>query len=503
MAKSENERLDMKSIDHKKISLSDLKEIYETNFIEPLRNSTQDRIRDNRSYLEKTLRDERTVYGINTGFGSLCDTRIGSSELSILQHNLVLSHASGMGDMISKDLSQLIMLLKIKNLVLGYSGVRYEIVERLITLYNLRIYPVIYELGSLGASGDLAPLAHLAIILIGQGKVWYDGDISDTASVLEKHDLEPLQLASKEGLALLNGTQFSTAYAIKGLWEAKKLMDWSNFIAATSIYGFNCQTSPFNKLLHQLRPHRGQIICAEKILEYLDDSNINERTGKAVQDPYSFRCVPQVHGATYDTIEYVTSVISTEINSVTDNPSIFTDEDEILSGGNFHAQPIALVLDFLAIALSELGSISERRIYQLTTGQKGLPTYLVDNPGLNSGIMIAQYTAASITSQNKQLCTPASVDSIVSSLGQEDHVSMAANAGTKLLRVTENVKRILAIELFSAMQALEYNKEKIKLSSLMKQVYQNYRKQISPLEYDRYLHSDLEKSKDFIDDNVI
>jgi histidine ammonia-lyase len=370
-------------------------------------------------------------------------------------------------------------------------------VQRLIYFYNNDIIPVIYTQGSLGASGDLAPLAHLSLPLIGEGEVWDGEEVAFAKAHLKKHNLQPIQLQSKEGLALLNGTQFMAAYATFALLKSHKLSYLSDVIGALSIEAFDCNVSPFDPLVHFVRPHRGQIKTAERIVNLLEGSEIASSEKKNVQDPYSFRCIPQVHGATKDVIRYTSGIVKTEINSVTDNPNIFAKEDKIISGGNFHGQPMALSLDFLAIAMAELGSISERRTYQLISGLRGLPPFLVNNPGLQSGMMIPQYTAASIVSQNKQLATPASVDSIVSSNGQEDHVSMGANAATKLLKVVENIETILSIELLNASQAMEFRKP-LQTSPFLKAIITSLQETVPFATEDRVFSYDIKKCKDFL-----
>ncbi|WP_396164004.1 histidine ammonia-lyase, partial [Flavobacterium sp.] len=385
----------------------------------------------------------------------------------------------------------------IQSLSYGHSGVQLVTVQRLIDFYNNDIFPVIYSQGSLGASGDLAPLAHLSLPLLGEGEVYLDGFRHPSAKVLEKFGWEPIVLQSKEGLALLNGTQFMSAYGVYCLIKAEKISYLADVISAVSLEGFDGRLEPFTDLIHLVRPHKGQIQTAERMRDLLEDSEIIAQAKVHVQDPYSFRCIPQVHGASKDAIDYVKKVFRTEINSVTDNPNIFVGEDLIISGGNFHGQPLALALDFLGIALSELGSISERRTYQLISGLRGLPAFLVNDPGLNSGFMIPQYTAASIASQNKQLATPASIDSIVSSNGQEDHVSMGANAATKTLRIVENVERILGIELLNGSQALEFRRP-LQSSEFIESFVKSYREEVSFVSEDRILHYDIEKSVAFL-----
>lgn len=455
-----------------------------------------------REYLDKKMDgNEKAIYGINTGFGSLCNTKISNSDLEQLQQNLLLSHACGTGEMVSREIVKLMLLLKIQSLSYGNSGVQLQTVERLIDFYNLDILPVVFEQGSLGASGDLAPLAHLCLPLLGFGEVWKfeNGNwITESgAEALKKHNLQPVKLKSKEGLALINGTQFMSAYGVWCLLYAQRLSLLADKISSISIDAFYCRIEPFHPALHLIRHHKGQVHTAQEIIACLQDSEISAQKKEQVQDPYSFRCIPQVHGASKDAIDYALGVFSTEINSVTDNPNIFPDLDLIISGGNFHGQTLALSLDFLAIACAELGNISERRTFQLISGQRGLPAFLVSNPGLNSGMMIPQYTAASIVSQNKQLCSPASVDSIVSSNGQEDHVSMGANAATKCLRVIKNLEKILAIELLNASQALEFRRP-LKTSPYLERFVNDYRMEVSFINEDRALYVDIEKSIQFL-----
>lgn len=451
-----------------------------------------------RKYLDDKLSEnEHPIYGINTGFGYLQHVKIEAENLSQLQHNLLLSHACGVGQEVSKEIVKLMILLKIESLSYGHSAIALSTVERLVEFYNLDILPVIYSQGSLGASGDLAPLAHLALPLIGEGEVWYQNEKMSSAELYQKLNWQPLTLQSKEGLALINGTQFMSAYGTYCLLKAQQFLAWADAIAAVSIDAFDCRIDPFLTLSHAIRPHQGQIETAANVFSWLEGSELMQRKGKQTQDPYSFRCVPQVHGASKDSINYIQSVFEVEMNSVTDNPNVFPDEDLIISAGNFHGQPLALTLDFLAMALAELGSISERRTFQLISGTRGLPPFLVKNAGLNSGLMITQYTAASIASENKQLCTPASVDSIVSSNGQEDHVSMGANAATKCLRICDNVERILAIELLTAAQALDLRKPE-KSSPKIESLINNYRQIVSFNEADRILSNDIKASIDFM-----
>lgn len=452
----------------------------------------------NRAYLDNILKVGNTYYGINTGFGSLCNVRIKDDELSQLQENLVTSHACGMGDEVPEEIVRLMLLLKVHGLSQGYSGVRTEIVQRLVDFYNNGIHPRVFELGSLGASGDLAPLAHLCLPILGKGDVRYKGEIMPAAKALELCGLKPMSLAAKEGLALLNGTQFMSSYITWSLTQAKKLLIWADVIGALSTDAYDSKTEPFRHAIHRVRPHKGQIDTAKRLLQILEGSEMQRGTKVQVQDPYSFRCMPQVHGASKDVVDMATGVVETEINSVTDNPIVFHDEDAIVSGGNFHGQPLALQADFLAIAMAEIGNISERRTYLLVSGQRGLPPFLAPDAGLNSGFMIAQYTAAAIVSQSKQYCTPASADSIVSSNGQEDHVSMGSNAATKLRKVILNVQRVLAIELLTAAQALEFRRPK-QTSPALEKLMTELRKTTSFMAKDTILHEGLIAAEKFLD----
>ena len=463
-----------------------------------LSEEVQIKIQKCRDYLDKKIANsDEPIYGINTGFGSLCNIKIDNSELSKLQENLVKSHACGTGDEVPNEIVKLMLLLKIQSLSYGHSGVQLSTVNRLVDFYNNDVLPIIYTQGSLGASGDLAPLAHLSLPLIGEGHVWFKGEKTDSKFVLDHFGWQPCILQSKEGLALLNGTQFMSAYGLFILNKSFKLSYLADLIGAISLEGFDGRKEPFNELIHHIRPHKGQLETAIRINDFLEDSEIINQPKSHVQDPYSFRCMPQVHGASKDTLAYAKNIFETEINGVTDNPNIFVAEDEIISGGNFHGQPLALALDFMAIALSELGSISERRTYQLIAGLRGLPPFLINNPGLNSGLMIPQYTAASIASQNKQLAVPASIDSIVSSNGQEDHVSMGANAATKCLKILDNLETILAIELMNASQALSYRKP-LKSSNFIEMFVEQFRFEVPLINEDRILHYDIKNAVSFL-----
>lgn len=480
------------------LSIERIGEIIHQGYKLELSEESRQKILHCREYLDnKIAADSKPVYGVTTGFGSLCNVSIGHDHLAKLQINLMMSHACGTGERVPNEIVKIMLLLKIQSLSYGFSGCKLDTVERLIDFFNNDIYPIVYMQGSLGASGDLVPLAHLSLPLVGLGEVEYQGEVMSGKQLLEKMGWPPITLASKEGLALLNGTQNMSAFAVWALLQSQRLSDWADKIAAMSLDAFFGLTEPFTDAVHQVRPHRGQINTAARMRELLEGSEITEQPKPYVQDPYSFRCVPQVHGASKDTIEYVASVIDTEVNAATDNPTVCPDEDLIISAGNFHGQPIALPMDFLAIALSELANISERRIYKLISGKRGLPSFLVANPGVNSGFMITQYTAASVVSLNKSLCAPASVDSIPSCQGQEDHVSMGANAAIKLYQVVLNVERVLAIELFNAAQALDFRRP-LKSSPAIERIHEAFRQEIPFIANDEVMYPYIQKSVDFL-----
>ncbi len=486
-----------------RINFIDIEKILTENIKLELSSESKNKILKCRNYLDNKISTaDDSIYGINTGFGALHNKRISRQDLNKLQRNLVMSHACGVGEEVPLEIVKLMLLLKIHGLSLGHSGVQLKTVERLIDFYNYDVFPVIYQLGSLGASGDLAPLAHLAMPLIGLGQVYYKNKKTDAANVLKKLGWKPIELMAKEGLALLNGTQFMSAYASWIIIKAKNLSYQADITSAISLDAFDCKTEPFSALVHSVRPHKGQIETAKNISEILQGSGLAKRKKTHTQDPYSFRCIPQVHGASKDVIEFAEKTFLIEINSVTDNPTIFPDEDEIISAGNFHGQPLALAFDSLCMAIAELGSISERRIYKLLSGQRELPIFLVENSGLNSGLMIPQYVAASIVSQNKQLCTPSSVDSIDSSNGQEDHVSMGANGATKCYRVIENTERILSMELFTAAQALDFRRP-LKSSPQIEKIVIDFRKSVSFLKSDRPMQPELNDSLLFLKNILI
>lgn len=488
----------MHLISDKKLTLSDLDTVFRGQVIVTLSEQAKAKILRCREYLDEKIKSTRQpIYGINTGFGSLYNRHISQDQLEKLQENLVKSHACGTGPDVPQEIVRLMLFLKIQSLAYGFSGVQLVTVERLADMFNKDVLPRVFQMGSLGASGDLAPLAHLALPLINEGEVFYEGKFRSASEVNQLFSWSSIHLEAKEGLALLNGTQFMSAYGIWCVLHSHRLLKLANIIGALSLDVFDGRIEPFLSRVHEIRAHKGQVQVAADVKELLQDSELIAQAKKHVQDPYSFRCIPQVHGASSDAIGYATEVFLTEVNSVTDNPNIFPEEDSIISAGNFHGQPLALALDFLTIALSELGNISERRTYQLISGARELPNYLVANPGINSGLMIPQYTAASLVSQNKQLSTPASVDSIVSSNGQEDHVSMGANAATKAYRVVQNLYSILGIELLTAAQALTFRRP-LKTSPYLETLVNNFRQTVPFIEDDRILHEDIVRAEKFL-----
>ncbi|MBO4558418.1 MAG: histidine ammonia-lyase [Bacteroidales bacterium] len=492
----------MHYISHKHLSLERLEQIMDSGEKIALSGQAVAAIEKCRRYLDAKMEDmESPMYGITTGFGSLYNVTIPEEDLSQLQHNLVMSHACGTGETVRPEIVKLMLLLKVQCLSYGHSGAQLITVQRLADMFNNDILPVVYQQGSLGASGDLAPLAHLCLPLIGMGEVLYKGEVRPAADVWKEMGWEPIKLQSKEGLALLNGTQFMSAHAIWSLIRAIRLSKWADVIGALSLDAYDGRIEPFLPLTHRIRPHVGQIETGDRFMKLLEGSELICRPKEHVQDPYSFRCIPQVHGAVKDNLHYVTSVIENEINSTTDNPNIFPDEDMVISAGNFHGEPIAIPMDAMAVALSELASISERRTYLLIHGYRDLPKYLVAKPGLNSGFMIPQYTAASIVSQNKGLCWPASCDSVPSSNGQEDHVSMGANSATKLVRVIDNVQTVLAIELFNAAQAIEFRRP-AKSSPVLEKVVKELRKTVPFIDEDTYMRPLIMNSVSYIRDNM-
>ncbi len=453
-----------------------------------------------REYLDRKIASSKVpIYGVTTGFGSLCNISIGSDQLSQLQINLMMSHACGTGDRVPNDIVKLMLLLKVQSLSYGYSGCQLDTVQRLVDFFNRDVYPIVYMQGSVGSSGDLVPLAHLCLPIVGLGEVEYQGRRMTGGELLKEMGWEPIQLASKEGLALLNGTQNMEAFCCWSVIQATQLSQWADHIAAMSLDAYDGRIEPFGEAVNAVRPHYGQVETAAHMRRLLEGSELIQQPKHHVQDPYSFRCIPQVHGAVKDTVRYVQQVTDVEINAATDNPTVCPDEDLIVSAGNFHGEPIALPMDFLAIAMSELANISERRIYKLVSGTRDLPGYLVANPGVNSGFMITQYTAASIVSQSKTLCMPSSADSIPTSQGQEDHVSMGANAATKLYHVILNTRRVLAIELFNAAQALEFRRP-LQSSPAVESLFERYRRVVPFIDKDTVMYPYIARSVEFLQD---
>lgn len=455
-------------------------------------------VKRSHAYLSDRLKkSDAPIYGVNTGFGSLYDKSIAKKDLAQLQRNLVMSHACGSGDPVPADIVRAMLVLKVQNMAFGHSAVALATVQRFIDMHNADVLPVVYERGSLGASGDLAPLAHLSLPLLGLGEVVWKGQRMPASKALKALGWKPLELGPKEGLALLNGTQFMNSYASLLALKASRLADLADIIAAVSLEAYDGRIEPFHPSVHAVRPHPGQAAVAGRMRDLLAGSQLITRKKAHVQDPYSFRCIPQVHGASRDALAYVERVVERELEAVTDNPTVFDDEDLVVSAGNFHGQPLALALDFLAIAAAELGSISERRIYKLISGQRGLPAFLVAEPGLNSGFMIPQYTAASLVSANKQRCMPNSVDTIDSSNGQEDHVSMGAAAAIKTWQVVHDVERILAIELLTAAQALEFRRP-AKSSGRLESLLAAFRERVPFVQRDVVMHDLMKASLDFV-----
>jgi len=442
--------------------------------------------------VQQIINSGKTVYGINTGFGPLCDTLISKAETRKLQENLLISHSVGVGNPIPKEISKLMLITKAHALAKGYSGVTLEVVERILLMIEKDIIPVVPEQGSVGASGDLAPLAHLFLPLIGEGKVWESDQIISAKEVLQKHQLEPIMLSAKEGLGLINGTQFILSHALVGLYRFKYLLDLADLVGAMSLEAYSGVRSPFMKELHQVRPYEGTRLVAKRIWDLLEGSEIIENEDfHRVQDPYSLRCMPQVHGASRNAWLHLRYLAEIELNSVTDNP-IVLDGETAISGGNFHGQPMAMVLDYGTLAAAELGNISDRRSYLLIEGKFGLPRFLTASSGLNSGFMIPQYTTAALVTENKTLCFPASADSIPTSIGQEDHVSMGSISGRKFNQVLGNVEKILAIELMLGCQGIEFRRP-LKTSQRLEEVYALVRSKVRKLEDDRLIGEDIEK----------
>ncbi len=482
------------------LTLQQLRTVFRQHVSLSLDGSAKAAIQASEQTVLDVIKENRTVYGINTGFGLLANTRIDVEELELLQRSIVLSHAAGTGDFMSEDTVRLLMLLKINSLARGYSGIRLSVVEALIKLYNAEVYPAIPEKGSVGASGDLAPLAHMSVVLLGEGEAFYRGERIEAKQALNIAGLEPIALAPKEGLALLNGTQASTAFALQGLFYTENALYSAIGIGALTVDAALGSRVPFDARIHAVRGHKTQSDVAAAFRELLATSDIgNSHQGcEKVQDPYSLRCQPQVMGACLQQMRFATEILVTEANGVSDNPLVFADTGDILSGGNFHAETVAMAADMLAIALSEIGALSERRMsLMIDTHLSGLPPFLVENGGVNSGFMIAQVTCAALASENKTLAHPASIDSLPTSANQEDHVSMATFAARRLRDIFDNVAGILAIEWLAACQGLDFRKP-LQTSERLQSLMQLLRKDVPFYDKDRYFAPDIEAAKQLI-----
>jgi histidine ammonia-lyase len=476
-------------------TLSDLRSIIETKPYLSLSPEVEAKIDSGARYVQEIAEQDRHIYGVNTGFGSLCETRIAPEEMSDLQHKHLMSHACGVGEVMPEHISRLVMFIKLLTFRTGHTGITSAIVKRILDLWNRDVIPAIPKKGSVGASGDLAPLAHLALPLLGLGQVYLDGQVVDTETVLDEIGWTPVRLEPKEGLALTNGVQYINALASYSLMQIEELIKCADVITALSIQGFSTANTFYQKILHETSWHEDRRIVAANLRRLLDGSNHYSlpHCNKAKEDAYSFRCAPQVHAAIRQTYHFAKDIIEKECNSVSDNPLFFPEQDETLCGGNLHGESTAFVLDFLAIALSELANISERRTYQLLSGQHGLPSFLIKHPGLDSGLMIVQYTSAALVNENKVLATPASIDTIPTCQLQEDHVSMGGTSAYKLSQIIENAEYVLAIELLTAAQAIDLN-EGLQLSPLTEQIWREFREQVTFLEYDRVQQKDIKKA---------
>jgi len=453
--------------------------------------ATEQLIRASEQSVQEIVSREIPVYGINTGFGPLCDRHISEKDTTLLQSNILKSHSVGVGKPIPKEIAKLMLITKVQALAQGYSGVRMEILERIIWHIDNDLIPVVPEKGSVGASGDLAPLAHLFLPMIGLGEIWAGEERRPALAVLTKHGLEPMALGPKEGLALINGTQFILAFAVKAVERLQNTLEIADLAGAMSLEGLMGSARPFDPRLHQLRPYKGSILVAQNLHALLDGSEIlkSHVNCERIQDPYSLRCMPQVHGASRNAWLHLKELTEIELNSVTDNPIIF-DADDTISGGNFHGQPLALPLDYATVAAAELGNIADRRCYLMSEGRYGLPKLLVPNAGLNSGLMIPQYTTAALVTENKTLCFPASADSVPTSLGQEDHVSMGSISARKLHQVLENIEYIQAIELLYAAQALDFRRP-LKSTPVIEACHDLVRGHVDFIDHDRVFADDI------------
>ncbi|WMC09961.1 histidine ammonia-lyase [Oceanimonas pelagia] len=489
-----------------KMTLAEMRQAYEQPVKLSLDPSTHGAIQASVDCVNRMVAEDRTVYGINTGFGLLANTRIKPEDLETLQRSLVLSHATGLGELVSDDLVRLIMVLKINGLARGFSGIRLEVLEALMALVNHEVYPCIPGKGSVGASGDLAPLAHMSCVLLGEGHARYQGEIISAGQALEIAGLKPMGLAPKEGLALLNGTQVSTAFALRGLFEAEDLFAGAIAVGGLTVEATLSSRRPFDARIHDVRGQRGQIDAAAAYRHVLGEASEISRSHvncAKVQDPYSLRCQPQVMGACLTQLRQAAEVLLIEGNAVSDNPLVFADDNDVISGGNFHAEPVAMAADNLALAIAEIGSLSERRVsLMMDTHMSGLPPFLVENGGVNSGFMIAQVSAAALASDNKALAHPHSVDSLPTSANQEDHVSMAPNGGRRLWDMVENTRGVLAIEWLAACQGLDF-RGGMKTTELLEQARRTLREKVSYYDKDRFFAPDIEQANALLKANVL
>lgn len=487
-------------IDGQGLTIQDFINVARNGYTVELSREAEARVVKARKLVDRFVKEGRVEYGITTGFGKFSDVVISGEEAKSLQRNLIISHACAVGEEFEEEVVRGIMLLRANALAKGHSGIRLSTLKTLIMMLNKGVIPVIYQKGSLGASGDLAPLSHMVLVMIGEGEAWYQGERMTGREAMDKALIPVVELVEKEGLALINGTQVMTAVGALAVCDAENLVKAADITAAMTVEGLRGITDAYYHRVHEVRPHNGQIKCAENMLRLLEGSKLTTRQGELrVQDAYTLRCIPQIHGASRDAVNYVKRVVETEINSATDNPLIFEDENRVISGGNFHGQPMALAMDFLGIALSEIANVSERRIERLVNYQlNDLPAFLTRKGGLNSGFMIAQYSAAALVSENKVLAHPASVDSIPSSANQEDHVSMGTIAARKARSILFNVSRVLGIEYFAASQAI-YFRNGAKLGEGTSRAYELIREHIAPLEEDRVMYVDINKASEIVE----
>lgn len=486
------------------LTIQDVISVARDGYMVELSNQAIKNVEESRKVVDKFVDDEEIVYGITTGFGKFSDVVISKEEAAMLQRNLIISHSCGVGNPLSEEIVRGVMLLRANALSKGYSGIRLSTLNTLINMLNRGVHPVIPEKGSLGASGDLAPLAHMVLVMLGEGEAFYKGERMPGKKAMELANIPTIELTSKEGLALINGTQVMTSVGSIALYDSMNLSKMADIISSLTIEALNGIVTAYDKKVHQVRAHLGQMNTAENLLRLLEGSNMTTEQGEIrVQDAYTLRCIPQIHGASKDAIDYVKEKVSVEINSATDNPLIFKDENQVISGGNFHGQPMALSFDFLGIALAEMANVSERRLERLVNpALSGLPAFLVEKGGLNSGFMIVQYSAASMVSENKVLAHPASVDSIPSSANQEDHVSMGTIAARKAMSILDNTRKVLSMEMMAACQAIDIRGNK-GLGKGTKIAYDIVRDNVAKIDDDRIMYKDINKCEELIKSNII